>query len=81
MIYLRHHGDNFTDILSLCVPPHDDWSALRQFPWLVNRLKHSLDTHGVESLLHLTLYAGQGKDGRVSALHIFQDAIRSRDQQ
>ncbi len=44
------------------------------------RLKQSFDAHGIEiPYPHLTLYAGQGKDGRAPALRIFQDAIRSRD--
>lgn len=46
----------------------EQWSVRREF---LRRLKNAFDMHGIEiPYPHLTLYAGQGKDGGAPAFHV-----------
>jgi small conductance mechanosensitive channel len=52
----------------LKVRPLEQWNVRREF---LRRLKHAFDKHGIEiPFPHLTLYAGQDKDGSAPPLRI-----------
>ena len=58
------------------VLPLEQWGIKREF---LRRLKHTFDQNGIEiPYPHLTLYAGQSKDGSAPALNVVQQNISLR---
>jgi moderate conductance mechanosensitive channel len=54
------------------MPPIEQWNVKREY---LRRLKKAFDEHGVEiPFPHLTLYAGQGKDGGAPPFRLTKDA-------
>ncbi len=52
------------------VLPLEQWGVRREY---LRRLKQAFDRHGIEiPYPHLTVYAGQGKDGSAPPLHVVQ---------
>jgi small conductance mechanosensitive channel len=59
----------------LKVKPLEQWSVRREF---LRRLKHAFDRRGIEiPFPHLTLYAGQDKEGNAPPLRIARQAAHS----
>jgi small conductance mechanosensitive channel len=54
--------------LRLKVRPAEQWTVRREY---LRRLKHAFDERGIEiPYPHLTLYAGQDKDGAAPPFHL-----------
>lgn len=54
------------------VLPLEQWGIRREY---LHRLKHEFDRHGIEiPYPHLTVYAGQAKDGTAPPLHMVQNS-------
>ena len=56
-------------------PPIQQWNVKREF---LKRLKKAYDRHGIEiPFPHLTIYAGQAKDGGAPPFHLLTKAANS----
>ena len=65
---MSHEFPVFLDSLRLKVAPAQQWDVRREY---LRRLKHAFDSRGIEiPFPHLTLYAGQGKDGSAPPLPV-----------
>jgi moderate conductance mechanosensitive channel len=57
------------------VPPIQQWNVKREY---LKRLKKAFDERNIEiPFPHLTVYAGQGKDGKGAPFHLLTNAPRS----
>jgi moderate conductance mechanosensitive channel len=58
-------------------PPIQQWNVRREF---LRRLKKAYDQRGIEiPFPHLTLYAGQGKDGSAPPFHLLERKPPSKE--
>lgn len=59
------------------VQPLEQWNVRREF---LRRLKKAFDAHGIEiPFPHLTIYAGEGRDGSSPPFRVEQRAIAARE--